>query len=123
MPSGLNLLINIIRIEVDQDDSSGGPLLTGTAAYTNVCAAIASKRPTQQSLEQGLETIAIYDLTIPLNNITIYERDEIQVTSPAISPYYNLKFRIIGVQPSKRLGQWGHQHATLQRVVTNRRLQ
>ena len=104
------------------DDLVGGAQVTGTPVYSNLLVAISAKRPTQQSLEQGLELEAIYDLTTRQCNITIYERDEVEVTCPSGHPYYNLRFRVIGVQPPKRYRQ-GAQHCTLSRIRTSRRQQ
>lgn len=97
-------------------------MLTGTPVYSNLPVAIASRRPTQMSLEQGLEVEAIYDLTARQCNVTIYERDEVEVTCPNGHPYYNLRFRVIGVQPPKRHRQ-GAQHCTLSRIRQARRQQ
>jgi hypothetical protein len=120
MVAGLNLQINIWRMTVNADDSVGGALVTGTVAYTNLNAAITPRRPSQLMLEQGLETDAIYDLTSHLKDITLYERDEVEVVHPSDHPLYGLRFRIVGVQPSRRRPKHGHQHCTLSRIRESR---
>ena len=104
------------------DDSVGGAMITGTPVYSNLPVAISSRRPTQASLEQGLEVEAIYDLTARQCNAIIYERDEVEVTCPTNHPYYGLRFRIIGVQPPKWHRE-GAQHCTLSRIRQSRRQQ
>lgn len=121
MTQGLNLTAQIWRMSNTTDDSVGGASITGTVVYT-VPFAISARRPSQESLEQGLEVRKIYDGTTRLCNVTLYERDEIEVTCPANHPYYGLRFRIVGVQPSKRRGG-GEQHCTLERIVRSRRQQ
>lgn len=120
---GLNLRATIWRMSNAADDSVGGSLITGTPQYTNLPIAIASRRPTQISLEQGLEVEAIYDLTVKLCNVTIYERDEVEVTCPNGHPYYGLRFRVLGIQPGKRNYRQAHQHCTLSRIRRSRRQQ
>lgn len=120
MTAGLNLHIDVWRMNYASDDSVGGAVLTGTVAYYQMEAAITPRRPTQAALEQGLETEAIYDLTIAGQyrgaNVTLHERDEVQVVQPVNHPLYGLRFRIVGVQPSRRRPRIGHQHATLSRM-------
>lgn len=122
MTAGLNLQVNVIRMIEGTDDVVGGVSITGTVVY-DLPASIASRRPTQQSLEQGLETEAIYDLTMNLKDITLWERDVIEVAHPKGHPYYNLTFRIMGVQPGKRRPKYSQQHVTLSRIRRSRRNQ
>jgi len=122
MTQGLNLKATLWRMNTTTDDVVGGAMITGTPVYSNLPIAIAAKRPTQASLEQGLEVDAIYDLTARQCNVTIYERDEVEVTCPANHPYYGLRFRVLGTQPPKRYRQ-GAQHCTLSRVRQSRRQQ
>lgn len=105
---------------VNADDTVGGALVTGTVAYHNLDAAITPQRPSQALLQQGLETEAIYDFTSKLRGITLNERDEVEVIWPAGHPYYGLRFRIVGVQPSRRRPYHGHQHCTLSRIRQSR---
>ncbi len=120
MVAGLNLQVNVWRMTVDADDTVGGAVVTGTVAYFNLAAAITPQRPSQLLLQQGLETDAIYDMTTKLRNITIRERDEAEVVHPVGHPFYGLRFRIIGVQPSRRRPYHGHQHCTLSRIRESR---
>lgn len=120
MVAGLTLNIDIWRMSTTTDDVVGGASITGTVAYASVCAAITPRRPTQIALEQGLEVDAIYDLTTTQYGISIHERDEVQVVKPVDHPLYGLRFRVMGVQPSRRHGHAGHQHATLSRIRQSR---
>lgn len=122
MTQGLNLRANIWRMSTLADDLIGGAQISGTVVYSNQPCAISASRPTQASLEQGLEVQAIYDMTIRMCGVTIYERDEVEPVCPSDHPYYNLRFRVIGVQPPKRYRQ-GAQHLTLSRIRQSRRQQ
>ena len=120
MIPGYNLKVNVIRMNNTDDDIVGGAVITGTTVLTDQPCAIGATRPTQQSLEQGLEVEAIYNLSIRQCGITLIERDLVEVVCPSNSPLYGLQFRIIGVQPD-RLGR--HQSATLSRIRRSRREQ
>lgn len=120
MTYGLNLRVNVHRMSNDTDDAVGGAVITGSVVYYDQRAAIFARRPSQLSLDQGLETEAVFDLTINLHNITLWERDEIEVTAPAGHPYYGLRFRVTGVQPGRRHYRAAHQHATLNRIRRSR---
>lgn len=120
MVAGLNIQVDVWRMTVNADDAVGGALVTGTTVYTNLKAAITPRRPTQAALEVGLETDAIYDFISGLQNITLYERDEVEVVQPVGHPLFGLRFRITGVQPSRRRPRHGHQHATLSRIRQSR---
>lgn len=120
MVAGLNIQVDVWRMTNDPDDSVGGALITGTVVYENLHSAISPRRPTQAALEAGLEVDAIYDFTARLRNITLHERDEVEVVCPADHVLYGLRFRIVGVQPSRRHGRLGHQHATLSRIRESR---
>jgi hypothetical protein len=121
MTSGLNLRGTIWRMNQATDDSVGGAVITGTPVANNLLMSIYSRRPSQMSLEQGLEVPALYDATVKCG-VTIYERDEVEVTCPTSSPHYGLRFRIIGVQPAKRT-RASEQHLTLSRIRRSRRQQ
>lgn len=123
MTAGLNLTIDVWRMSQATDDETGGAVITGTVVYSALPASIFSRRPTQESLEQGLEVPALYDMTVNLKNVTLFERDEIEVKAPSDSPHYNLRFRIVGVQPAKRRPKYAHQHVTLSRIRRSRRQQ
>lgn len=120
MVAGLNLQVNVWRMTVNADDDVGGALITGTVVYYNLPAALTPRRPSQLLLEQGLETEAIYDFTSKGQGITLYERDEVEVIRPLDHPLYGLRFRIVGVQPSRRRPKFGHLHCTLSRMRESR---
>lgn len=119
---GLNLKVDITRMNYANDDDVGGSTYTGTTVYSDFPASIFARRPSQISLEQGLEVEAIYDMTMRLCDVTLIERDLVEVTCPSNHPYYGLQFRILGVQPGKRI-RGAHQHVTLSRIRKSRRQQ
>ena len=121
MTTGLNLQGTIWRMNQDEDDLVGGAMITGTPVANSLPMALFSNRPTQASLEQGLETEAIFDATVRCG-VVIYERDEVEVTCPTHSPHYGLRFRVMGVQPARRL-RAGEQHLTVSRIRASRRQQ
>lgn len=123
MIQGLNLKVNVTRMNPGTDDDVGGAIYTGTTVYTDLPVSIFSRRPSQESLEQGLEVNAIYDMTARLCNVTLIERDLVEVTCPSGHPYYGLQFRIMGIQPGRRNYRQAHQHVTLSRIRRSRRQQ
>jgi hypothetical protein len=125
MVQGLWQKINIIRRNLTQTDSYGGAISNdNNYVYYNVPAAIAIFRPNQQSRSQGLETDVGADLTIAKmfggEQIQIKERDEIEVVCPETDYFYDKRFRIVGIQPSKRPTSIGHIHCTLSRIEYSR---
>lgn len=120
MTAGLNIKVDVIRINYGADDDTGGAVTTGTTVYSFLPFAMTPRRPSQVSLEAGLETETFYDGTCKANNITIQERDEIQVVWPVGHPLYNLRFRVLGVQPGRRRQRYGATHTTLSRIRESR---
>lgn len=117
---GLNIRVTIHRMNPGNDDASGGAMITGTAAYNDIRARISARRPTQQFLEQGLEVNRLFDLIVNTQGLTINERDEVEVTSPASSPYYRERFRVMGMQHDSRHPGIGHTEFTLSRIERSR---
>jgi hypothetical protein len=113
---GNSIIGQIIRFTTN-DDVIGGALPSGTVVYYPVFARISGKEPTQALLEQGLETPEIFRITVTPGNLQIQENDQFHVVSPHISPYYNLTFRIIGVQHSSMLDPRSYQVLTLRRIT------
>ena len=123
MVAGLNLKVEVSGISYSDDDDIGGAVTTGTTRHSSLDAILTPRRPTQQALEAGLETDAIYDFTCKANGITVNERDEILVVWPVDHPLYNLKFRVTGVQPGRRRPRHAAIHATLSRIRSSRGVQ
>lgn len=119
MTQGLNLRGTIWRMNQGTDDSVGGAMITGTPVASDQLMGIFPRRPSQISLEQGLETEALFDATVKCG-VAIYERDEVEVTCPVSSPHYGLRFRVMGVQPARRT-RAGERHLTLARIRQSRR--
>lgn len=117
---GLNLKAQIWQINQSSDDSVGGSVTTGTVAYTNVPIRLSARRPSQASLEAGLEVNRITDAIINGKGLTLRERDEIEITWPVDDPYYGERFRITGIQLDSRRKQIGHTELTLSRIERSR---
>lgn len=99
-PAGLNLQLQVIRITDQADDSIGGAQPSGTVIYPIAYGRFQARKPTQAILEQGLVAIAIFTAVISPGNMDIHFNDQILVTGPTQSPYYNERFVVIGRQGS-----------------------
>jgi hypothetical protein len=120
MTAGLNIRINVWSMTQDADDDVGGAVITGTISYHNVEARFTMRRPAQILLQQGLETTKTADLMIQGRDVTVYERDEIQIIWPLDHPFYNDRFRVEGVQPSSRRQRYGPKTYTVSRIERTR---
>lgn len=120
MTAGLNIRIDVWRMTVNEDDVVGGAVVTGTVAYQGLAARLTMRRPSQLLLEQALETEKIADLLVQGRNVTIFERDEIQIVWPLTHAFYNDRFRVLGVQPSSRRASYGPKQYTVSRYVRGR---
>lgn len=123
MVAGLNIKVTIWRMTMDADDVVGGAQVTGSAAYIDLAARITPRRPSTLLLQQGLETEKIYDMVVQGHSpsaITLYERDEIEITWPLDHLHYADRFRILGVEPTGRRQRYGPLQCTLSRVERSR---
>lgn len=100
MTAGQNLRVTVWHIDTPTDDNVGGAITTGSAVYTNVSAFMQSVKGQLMVGQQGLETLATFNMTIVPGTLIIWERDEVEITKPEDHPYYGLRFRIIGVDYS-----------------------
>ena len=82
MVAGLHMKVDVIRISNLTDDAGGGAVTTGTVVHNDLASVLTARRPSQIMLEQGLEVEAIYDFTTRAQGVTLFERDEIEVTWP-----------------------------------------
>lgn len=117
---GLNITVSFIQNNYASDDDVGGAVLTGTVAYTGIKGRLSARRPSQQALEAGLEVNRLFDFIVPGQSLSLNERDEMQVTAPAASPYLNERFRIMGIQHDSRRPNRGHTEFTLSRIERSR---
>jgi hypothetical protein len=124
MTAGLHMKVDVIEINNDPDDNIGGAVITGTTVYSSLPAVLTPRRPSQVSLEAGLETDAIYDFTcratLRRSNVVINERDEILVVFPLNHALFNLRFRVQGFQPPRGRARYGAIHCTLSRIRSSR---
>lgn len=99
MVAGLNLVARIWDYKYDLgsgDDIVGGAVPSGTVLQENVPCRVASMKPTQAILEQGIETLELYTGVVANYTVQIENNHELEITAPINSPYYGEHFRIIG---------------------------
>jgi hypothetical protein len=120
MTAGLNIKIDVWRMSTAADDEVGGAVVTGTVAYQDLAARLSPRRPSQLMLEQGLETERIFDLIVTGHDVTMRERDEVEVTWPPDHPLYANRFRVVGVQYPSRRSKYGPLQFTLSRIERSR---
>lgn len=104
------------------DDSVGGSVPSGTVLYEPVFARIHAEKPTLALLEQGLETPTIFNSHISYPVLTtgtfdLQHNDQLEVTWPPISPHYQKKFIVIGVQNVPYNDQRRYVQCKLRRLV------
>lgn len=103
MSAGKNQLVRVIRYSYPQDDSIGGSVPSGTVIHDSVLVRIKPIRPTMALLEQGLETIKLFETSLSYVAKDVKETDELIVYEPVDSEYFNQSFRVISVRhPSLR---------------------
>ena len=103
MPAGYNQLANVWRYTYPTDDDIGGSVPSGTIIHKSLLVRIEPLKPTTALLEQGLETVKLYQTSASYIALDIKENDELEVVEPAESWYINQHFRVISVQhPSLR---------------------
>lgn len=99
MPAGLNQLCEIWDFNYDLgsgDDEIGGAVPSGTVLYTDVPCRVQQDPPTQALLEQGIISTNRFSALIGDYTLDIENNNEIKITAPVNSPYYNKYFRILG---------------------------
>jgi len=117
---GLNTEVTFYQWQYVGDDSVGGATGTYAAFYANTPARISARRPSQQSLDAGLEVVRVFDMITTGQINSIYEKDEVEVVAPAGSPYFGERFRITGLQHDSRRASIGHTEWTLERIERSR---
>lgn len=100
MTAGENIRGTIWRILEGQDDYVGGATITGTPIYHDVLLRLEEQPAQQLLLQQGLETVKIFEAIIVPGTLRIKERDELEVTLPFDHIYYGHRFRIMNVRYS-----------------------
>lgn len=125
MTAGFNNTGRIWRFTASSsNDDVGGAVPTGTILYSPVFSRIASERPTLALLEQGLETPEIFRAELsyvtysPTGTFDVQHNDQYEVTYPPVSPHYNLRFVIIGVQHVSFNDDRKYLRVTMRRLVT-----
>jgi hypothetical protein len=98
MSAGNNIVATIWTFDYPSDDYVGGAQPTGTMAYQNISCRYEPLPPTIPLLEQGVETVKLFNFFINRADIVIKENDEVQINLPVNHMYANQYFRIISVQ-------------------------
>ena len=96
--AGVNCRVDVWRYAWADDDSTGGAVTTGTLYYQDIMARIQANPEQQLIMQQGLETVRTYTVTLIPGTLDIRERDEIEVVKPTDHHYYGDFFRVIGVR-------------------------
>ena len=103
MPAGYNQLARIIDIDYLPDDSIGGSVPTGTMIYDNLLVLVDPLKPTTALLEQGIETVKLFETAVSARASNIKENNQLIIYAPEESPYFNQTFRVVAVRhPSMR---------------------
>jgi hypothetical protein len=100
MAAGLNIRIDVWRMDTGFDDIVGGASITGSLIYTQIQARMQANPAQQLLLQQGLEVDKTFNLVIQPGTLDIQERDEIVVSEPFDHPYHNKYFRVRSVSYS-----------------------
>ena len=89
--------------EDGSDDDVGGSVPSGVILKEPVFFNMEQMKATQALLEQGLELPEMFQgyLIYTGEPLDLRSNDQLEVTSPLISPYYNKRFRIIGFRHSQ----------------------
>lgn len=82
------------------DDEVGGARLSGTVLYDSVYARFEQPQPNFLLLQQGLEVTDTIQCTCRPPNMTVKERDEVEVIFPLHHPLYGERLRVVSVQLS-----------------------
>ncbi len=123
MVAGLNINVRVWQMNNAPDDAVGGAMITGTVLFNSVRARLTARRPSQMSLEAGLETDKFFDLVLGCDARGVVERDEIEFIFPLDHPYFAERFRIMGIQLDGRRRPYGNTQMTLSRIERSRRRQ
>lgn len=100
MPAGMNVRFRIWRMAEQADDYVGGASLSGTCIYDDILGRLEQEPVNQVFLEQGLETNKIFSTLLVPANLTIEERDELEVVQPLDHYFFGDKFRVESVAPA-----------------------
>ena len=93
---GLNLTATVWSFTYENDDETGGSVPSGTILQAGVCMRMSAQPPTMVLLEQGVESIDLYEGMIGCLTVGVKNYNEVEITSPTNSPYFGEFFRVMG---------------------------
>ena len=103
MTAGRNQIARWWTYTTPLDDVAGGAIPSGTIVNSSVLLRIEPLKPTMALLEQGVETVKLFQTDVSYVAKDIQENDVLEVVYPPESSYLNKMFRVISVQhPSLR---------------------
>lgn len=95
--AGLNVRLDVYRVNYANNDSVGGAVITGSLQYAGVQANLQGEMPSQLLIQQGLETQRTFTAMVIPGTLDIRERDEVVVSEPFDHVYHDKFFRVVGV--------------------------
>jgi len=120
MVAGLNVIGRIWKIDYEDDDSSGGAMLTGTVVHENVRLRIQQQEEEQLLLQQGLETPKTFTALCSPVTLDIDERYELEIHTPQNYYLAEKRLRIVNYRPADFLPSEGRNYVMLTLVRSHR---
>ena len=98
--AGMNIRVQVWRMSNDSDDSVGGSMITGSVVYSGIQAFMQENQVSMMMGQAGLETLNVFNFTLIPGTLTIYERDELEITHPSDHYFYGDRFRVVSSRHS-----------------------
>ena len=100
MIAGLNVIGRIWKIDQDDDDNSGGAMITGTVAHEMVSLRIQQQPEEQLLLQQGAEIVKSFTALCTPVTLDIDERYELEIHTPQGYYLADKRLRIVNHRPA-----------------------
>jgi hypothetical protein len=97
MIAGLNIRVDVWRIDTGDDDIVGGAVITGSLVYSDVACMMQPQDEEQLLLQQGIETVRIFNANVVPGTLDIREKDQLEISKPQDHPDWSNRFRVITV--------------------------
>lgn len=98
MVAGMNVALNVWRIDYQPDDEIGGAVVSGSVQFYNVSARFEYEPYTKVIMEQGIEANQLITALVVPGTLDIRERDEVELVAPFDHTDLNKRFRVMGVE-------------------------